>query len=195
MFDSSQANASYYNTILDHMGLPALTPAQFEFAHMHTADEVIAYLVGEGEAYERAQHFRQSMTYDHFIQEMQMEPDLTGLLEWLRPAYKTAIATNRTTTMHKVVGMFGLETCFDQVVTASDVERPKPDPQMLNKIVREFGLTSRQMLYIGDSQLDALAAQAADVVFAAFRNRNLLAHEHIETLTEIKALLKKNDPS
>ena len=189
MFDSSQANQSFYNTILEHMGRPPLTSSQVEYAHMHTVDEVLAHLVGGGEDYARAHQCRRAVGYDRFISEMTMEPDLTEVLQWLRPTYKTAIATNRTNTMQTVMGIFGLEAHFDLVVTASDVARPKPDPQMLLKILETLDFNPRELLYIGDSQLDAQAALAAGVWFAAFRNPGLEAHLYLDTLSQIKGEL------
>ncbi|MBW1841164.1 MAG: hypothetical protein JRI75_05165, partial [Deltaproteobacteria bacterium] len=38
MFDTTRANMAYYNRILNHFGKPDMTPEQFSFAHMHTAD-------------------------------------------------------------------------------------------------------------------------------------------------------------
>ena len=47
----------------------------------------------------------------------------------------TAISTNRTNSMPYIMERFELEPYFDMVVTALDVERPKPDPESVNLIL------------------------------------------------------------
>ncbi len=44
MFDTTDANAAYYNRILAHFNRPVLTPEQFAYCHMHTVDNALRYL-------------------------------------------------------------------------------------------------------------------------------------------------------
>ena len=112
-----------------------------------------------------------------------------SLLEKLRPQIKTAIATNRTDTMDRLLAEFELDGYFDLVVTSSDVKRPKPHPDELLKILDHFDLVSHQVIYVGDSRLDELAAKAAGIPLVAYRNRELAAEYHINNLGEIEELL------
>ena len=189
MFDSSDANRAYYNQLLAHVGLPAMTAAQFDFAHMHTVDETIDHLIADAGLRREARRHRKKMRYHAFIGHMVMEPNLVNLLDRLRPFYKIAIATNRTDTMECVLTRHGIEDRFDQVVTALDVENPKPHPEQLQVILDHFGLVPDQMIYIGDSQVDAEAASAAGVPFIAFGNTDLAAAVHIDSLEQIAELL------
>ena len=109
MFDSSDANQAYYNHVLEHVGLAPMTAEQFHFAHMHTVEETIDYLIPDSGLRRKARRFRKQMRYHDFIGYMVMEPDLVHLLDRLRPAYKTAIATNRTDPMDQVLEQHGLE--------------------------------------------------------------------------------------
>lgn len=187
MFETKKANTAYYNSILAHMGKPGMTPEQFEFVHMHTVQESLAYLFDEKEL-DAAHAYRKNMTYEPFIKAMEMEPYLKPLLEKLRSGYKTAIATNRTDTMARVLSEFGLEDSFDLVVTALDVEHPKPHPDELLKIISYFEIGSSQLIYVGDSALDQMAAAAAGVPFVAYDNRSLEAAFHINSLKEIEEI-------
>jgi len=54
---------------------------------------------------------------------------------------------------------------FDLVVTSLDVERPKPHPDSLLKILAQFKAAPRQSLYVGDSEVDEKTARAAGVPF------------------------------
>lgn len=189
MFDSSEANSAYYNQVLQHIGLPVMSARQAAYAHMHTVDESLQFLIEDPDKLAVARKYREQMSYLAFIRHMVEEPYLKPLLNRLRPAFKTAIATNRTDTMTRVLAEHSLEGCFDLVVTASDVRLPKPAPEQLQVILDHFGILPNQMIYIGDSDLDARAAQAAQVPFIAYRNADLTAHRHIEGLHEIVQIL------
>jgi len=189
LFDTKKANMAYYNQVLNHFDLPAMTKEQFAFTQMHTVDQSLAYLFEDKTTLEAAQTFRKNISYIPFLKFMEIEPYLKPLLEKLRPAFKTAIATNRTDTMDRVLIEHDLTEFFDLVVTASDVKRPKPDSEPLVKILEHFGLKPRQMIYIGDSELDESAAKSAGVVMVAYKNRSLSADFHVESLQELEDIL------
>jgi phosphoglycolate phosphatase len=190
MFDSSAANKAYYNQVLLHLGLPVMTAEQSAYAHMHTVDESLRYLIDDPDTLAAAQQYRKQMSYLSFIRHMTIEPHLKALLDKLRPAFKTAIATNRTDTMDRVLVEHDLEGQFDLVVTAMDVRHPKPHPEQLQVILSHFKIRPNRMIYIGDSALDAQAAQAADVPFIAFGNASLPAQVHVDSLRQVEVILR-----
>ena len=191
MFDSRDANAAYYNQVLAHMGRPVLDAAQSAFTHMNTVDVSLRFLFPDDKDYAAAQVFRRSMTYLPFIRYMVIEPHLRSLLRRLRPACRTAVATNRTDTMARVLEEHDLTADFDLVVSALDVSRPKPDPECLLKVADHFDVACAEMIYVGDSPLDEMAAAAAGVPFVAFGNRALSAMAHIETLDAVAAIVAR----
>jgi phosphoglycolate phosphatase len=189
MFDSSEANRAFYNQVLTHIEMPPMTTEQSAFVHMHTVDESLEYLIDDPGRLAEARRYRLQMSYLSFIRHMVIEPHLKALLAKLRPAFKTAIATNRTDTMDRVLEEHELEGQFDLVVTALDVHHPKPHPEQLQVILDHFEITPDRMIYIGDSSLDAQSAQAANVPFIAFRNASLPARVHIQSLRQIQEIL------
>ena len=189
LFDTEQANRIYYSRILQHFGRPALTDEQFAFVHMNTVYESLAYLFPDKKTLEAAHVFRKSMDYRQFLRYFMMEPHLFSLLEKLKPHTKTAIATNRTDTMDRLLTEFNLDGWFDLVVTCSDVEHPKPHPDALLKILDHFKLAAHQVIYVGDSRVDELAAKAAGMPLVAYRNPELTSDYHIDTLKELEELL------
>jgi HAD superfamily hydrolase (TIGR01509 family) len=189
MFNTNRANEAYYNQVLQHFGRPRLTPEQFKYCHMHTGDEAMQYLFeGTGLA-DAAQAYRLQMGYAEFIQLMEIEPHLMPLLESLRPRVKTAVGTNRADTMEMVMEVHGLRAVFDLVVTSRDVPTPKPAPDILNRILAHFDLPPEKALYIGDSVVDAQAAAAAGMPFAAYGDPDLAADFHVTSLEEIRTLV------
>jgi HAD superfamily hydrolase (TIGR01549 family) len=189
IFDTEQANRVYYSNILRHFGRPAVTDEQFAFVHMHTIFESLAYLFPDEKSLTAAHVFRKTMDYQDYLNYFIMEPHLASLLEKLKPQFKTAIATNRSDTMNRLLEAFDLDGYFDLVVTASDVKRPKPHPDVLLKISDIFKISPNEILYIGDSRLDELAAKAAGMPLVAYRNPGLSAAYHVNHLNEIEGLL------
>ena len=188
MFDTSEANRSFYNSVLAQFGQPLLTDDQFAYVHAHTVDDSIAHLFKTPEAVSKAQAYRKAMSYLPFIADMLIEPDLVPLLTRLRPQCRTAIATNRTDTMNRVMEQFSLTDLFDMVVCAQDVQNPKPAPDPLLKILKAFRLRPEQALFIGDSTVDQDTAAAAGVPFAAYDNPSLTADYHVSRLAEITGI-------
>lgn len=189
LFDTAESNRTYYNTIRRQLGQPDMTEEQFVFAHMHTVDETLQYLFGGNGKLQDALAFRKKMNYLSFLEAMEMEPHLIQLLKKLRPKYKTSIATNRTDTMHRVLEAHKLESYFDLVVCAGDVSNPKPHPEPLLKILDFFQIRPHQALYIGDTQVDQYAAQAASIPLVAYKNEALSAAYYINSLQEIEDIL------
>ncbi len=189
MFDSSAVNTAYYNHLLEAFGRPLMNGEQRAFVHAHTVDESVAFLFQGADIQMQVHKHRLAMEYAPFLKLMTIEPGLLALLQAVRPAMKTAIATNRTDTMDIVLDAFGLTDLFDMVVTARHVQHPKPHPAQLQKIGAAFQTAPDRMLYIGDSTVDADAAIAAGVVFVAFANPSLPASYHVSSMAEIHAIV------
>jgi HAD superfamily hydrolase (TIGR01509 family) len=189
LFDTEQANRVYYSNILQHFGRPAVTDEQFSYVHMHTISESLAYLFPDEKTLAAARLFRETMDYQQFLSYFKVEPHLVSLLQKLKPKFKTAIATNRTDTMNRLLAAFDLEGDFDLIVTANDVERPKPHPDVLLKVSDHFNIPPEQVIYIGDSRLDELAARSAGMPLVAYRNPELSAEYYVNNLSEIEGLL------
>ncbi len=159
--------------------------------HMHTAQDSLAHIFSGDARLDDALSYRLQINYEPFIPMMQMEPYLRSLLRYLRPAYKTAVVTNRSDTIDGVLEEHGLEGQFDLVVSSLDVTHPKPHPESLLKALEHFGLLSREAVYIGDSEVDEQAAIAAQVPLAAYKNRSLSAALHLEHFRDVETFLEK----
>jgi len=191
MFDSRQANDAYYNHILAHFGRRPMSAEESHYVHMNTARESVAYLFRNDPRFEEAEAYRRGLSYLPFISKMKMEPYLKSFLAYLKPAYRTAIATNRSDTMNQVLEEHGLQKDFDLVVTSLDVARPKPAPDSLVKILGHFGVSPLEAIYIGDSEIDERTAKASGVPLVAYKNRTLSADYYVEGFSEIEVLLEK----
>jgi HAD superfamily hydrolase (TIGR01509 family) len=191
LFDTLEANRHYYNHILEHFGRPAMNAEQLHFVHAHTIHEALEKLFEDDGLRQAAYDFRKTIDYGGFLRHLTMEPGLVELLDWMNGKFHTAIATNRTDTMKHLLREFRLSDRFDYVVTSLDVERPKPAPDPLLKILTHFNAGPHQALFVGDSEVDASTARAAGVPFVAYRNPSLSADHFIDRLQDLRPILDR----
>lgn len=189
MFDSRKANENFYNHMLSHFGLPLLTDHNTEFVHMHTVVESIRHIFQGTPYVDEALDYRFKVDYTPFIQDMAIEPGLKELLDEVKADYGLAVATNRSNTIGKVLAVYGLSSYFDIVVSSLDVQNPKPHPESVFKVLDFFSITPKECVYVGDSEVDVKACRASGVPLIAYKNKNLKAHIHVQSMTEIKDLL------
>ena len=190
MFDSRQANINFYNHIFTHFGLPPMTTEDIEFVHMNTAKESLNHIFRDSPHLAKAQEYRLKLDYTPFIEAMVMEPGLKEVLNFLKPNYGLAVATNRSNTIGRVLESNGLSHYFDIVVSSLDVTNPKPHPEPIFKILDFFGIEPQECFYVGDSEVDFQVCQAAAVPLIAYKNKALRTPIHVESLAEVKDVLK-----
>ncbi len=193
LFDTTDANRTYYNEVLASFGKPSLTQEQFVNVHMFTVRQAIEYLFSEEKNLEPVFMRLKQIGYHKFVRYMKMEPGLMDLLKALKKnGYIRAIGTNRTDTMAKVLEDYHLSDSFEMVVTAADVKKPKPDPEQLLQIKNRFFLDPEQMIFVGDSTYDEQAARHAGCWFIAFKNSLLKADLHVCSMDDIGRFLGIN---
>lgn len=171
MFDSRLANLAYYNLILEHFGEPLVSVDQKKRAHLchtGTSPQVFVGLLG-AERLDQALAFAQTVDYDQFIPQLLPEPGLVDVLERFSSQIPLGIATNRGSSMVKILDHFRLKDFFSAVVTHQDVENPKPHPDMLLEVGRRLGIKPGQLSFVGDSELDQSAAERAGCFFISYQ--------------------------
>lgn len=91
---------------------------------------------------------------------------MPGLLDLLDALENTgipkAICTSSTrTVLTRVLGCLNLEPRFQFTLTAGDIVRGKPDPEIYLKAADRFGISPSEMLVLEDSQTGCRAAASA----------------------------------
>lgn len=80
------------------------------------------------------------------------------------------VSTKNAGVLEAVLTHYGVRSLFSLIVGGDMVAIPKPDPQGLNDAIAALGVDKADVLYCGDTVLDAEAAQRAGVDFAAVLN-------------------------
>jgi beta-phosphoglucomutase-like phosphatase (HAD superfamily) len=190
MFDTKWVNRLYYNDMLAHFNLPEMNDEQFEYAHSHSAADAIHRLCQPHNIPDKdVLDYLKRINYSTYIKHMKLNPELKPLIDQVRPPCRTAVATNRSDTMPKVVEMFELSPYFDRIMTALDVKKAKPDPEMINDTISYFQMDRKRVLYIGDTRVDEQAAIRSEIDFVAFQDQSLHAKYHITALSQLEEII------
>lgn len=98
---------------------------------------------------------------------MVLLPQAKQLLVLLKDTrYRLALATmSAKNIVDKVLSYHGIKEYLDTVMTADDVTRVKPDPEILTKTVDLLGGQVNRTLYVGDSGHDLEAAVSLGMPF------------------------------
>jgi len=190
MFDSKNANRTYYNFLLNHFGFREMTEQECNFVHMHSVNDSISYIFRDYKeiSVNDVHQFRLETGYAPFLKYMSIEPDLIDFLKETVKKYSLAISTNRSNTMIPLLQSYKLEGYFGKVMTAGNVSRPKPAPDALLEILTFFDCRPEDAIFIGDSIIDEQHAASCDVDLIAFRNRELNSRYHVSSFMEILEL-------
>jgi beta-phosphoglucomutase-like phosphatase (HAD superfamily) len=189
MFDSRFANREYYNHMLEKFDQPLMDREAEDYVHSHNVMDAVDFIFRNNSQLITDVHkYRLTIDYTPFLEYMVIEPDLKEFLDFLKPQFHTAISTNRSTTMPAVMRMYDLEPFFDIVVTALDVEKPKPDSEALIRILDHFSLSAAEAVYIGDSMVDREHTAGVDMRLISFKNPELPAEFHVNSFVEIPNL-------
>ncbi len=193
LFDSLEANTKLYNDLCALVGRGPLRQEEMQYVHTHTVFEALHFIFGEGDGLEKkALEILKQKQIDlkNYVHYLKMEPHLLQTLERLKEkGMLRVINTNRTTSMKYIMERFKLWPYFEMVVTALDVEHPKPHPESVEKIIEAFRLKKEEAVFVGDSVVDKQTAESSGVRFIAYKNREIANDLFIEDHLDLLALL------
>ena len=190
MFDSREANRSYYNHILAAFDCPPMNEEELGYVHIHNVFDSIAHIFDNNRQVNinEVDKYRQELDYGSFLRHMTIAPDLKEFLQFITPNYHRAISTNRFNTMDMILDIFELRENFEIVMTASNSPRPKPAPDALHIILKHFGLTVDEAIFIGDSTVDRDHCASVGMKLIAFKNPELEAAYHVDNFMDVLQL-------
>lgn len=111
--------------------------------------------------------------------QVELFPGAAELLKGLKAAGVSAglVSTKSVDVLQAIVKVKGLDGLFAQVVGGGTVQSHKPDPEGLLWAMERLGLERKDVLYCGDTTIDAQTAQNAGVDFCAVLNGTTTAEE------------------
>ena len=187
ILDSIESNYIFYNRVMDYLGRSPLDRFDLDarrVLHTHSFKDVMEYFFAGDERKEEAFQFAKTIHYRDLMPFMRMEDGFVEALDRLKGNTSLAICTNRATSMEMIIEDFGLAGYFECVMTASQVDNPKPHPEPLLKVLKHFKAAPEEALFIGDGEVDMQAAKGAGIPFISYKT-HLPALARIQHHSEI----------
>lgn len=140
---------------------------------------------------------------DTFTRELKLVPGVLELLEQLSQKYSLAVATGKHPKMLKEheIPHFGIPNVFSHIISShdiTDVDKMKPHPYMVKKIMNDVGVRPNETVLVGDAATDMQMAVSAGVtpiaVLTGHLNRQtaiqLGIHYIIDSVIQLPSVLE-----
>ena len=169
--DSTTGVVDCVNYALQKMGLPPADVGAIQALIGVSLSETFARLAGD-------HHRERSEEFKRLFVERGDQVMVRGvrLFDSTKPAVTRLLAAGMTLgivstkfryRINEVLRREGLEEAFAIIVGGEDVSDHKPDPSGLNAAIAGLGRSLSEVLYVGDSTVDAETARRAGVPFVA----------------------------
>ena len=191
LFDSTESNTAYYNAIFKLIGEPPMNPAEERAGVFMSAPQVFELrAMGDPARIARMREVARTMDSTPFFDLLRPHPELRAFLLDLKLSYRLGLATNRSATIPAIIDYLGVADIFDAVASARDKVRPKPAPDIVQLCLTRIGVQPERAVYVGDSETDRIAAEAAGTHFIGVGERAPHFHQ-IASLGELPEKLRK----
>ena len=201
--DSSRGIVLCFRHVLERNGYADVTDDAIRRTIGKTLEESFSILTGVTDP-ARLADFKQQYRKEadvHMTPNTRLFPETLDVLRRLkgRGAKVGIISTKYRFRIHDTMDQHLPEDFLDIVVGGEDVTRAKPDPEGLLHAITELGVEKTDVLYIGDSTVDAETALAAGVDFAGITHGvttadELACYPHCRIMASLGELLEDPAP-
>jgi len=142
------------------------TTRQWIIDNMHTPSVFKTRMIigsSDKSEVERAQLEKENIYIELANKKGVLFPETRETLERLAKDHILSIVSNSTQNQISSVFPKDLLDKFRVITTYEDIEKPKPDPSSLNKIMEKLGIGPEGTAYVGDSPTDMKTAKNAGV--------------------------------
>ena len=172
--DSTDSIVAGFQYGLTQMGWPSPDREAVKATIGYLLEDAYTMLTGDSDPARRAQ-FRPLFLSIAKPRQKEETVLFDGAVELIRGLHGRGIQTSIVSTKSRdtieyIMHRYGLSNALTTIVGTEDVKRPKPDPQGLNMALERMGLKPEELLFCGDTVLDAGAAKNAGCPFCAVLN-------------------------
>ncbi|WP_044418638.1 HAD family hydrolase [Halarcobacter anaerophilus] len=163
------------NYILEKVNDPAINTAKFFYGTESITQQ-------QKELFEN--HYRETC-----LEDLELYEGVFELIDDLSSEFVLTVATNANSNFaKKMLSHLEIEKYFKTIVGYDSVKKPKPNPEMINKILNKHNIEKENAQLIGDSHKDIIAAKNAGVDWVlvnwGFSNYKKDAIQNIKELEE-----------
>ena len=195
LVNSSLTIANAINYVRKNLGFePMEQESILKMVNDHTLNPAKTFYHAEAFDADHERWFSEYYTKNH-ENELVLYEGIKELLESLKDnGHALAVATNayRGSTIESLTHL-DVYDHFDAIACYDDVEKGKPYPDMLHKILDELDHSNEKSIFIGDGPRDEIASKNADIPYImvdwGFTDHN----DAVRTVQELKELLHTID--
>lgn len=127
---------------------------------------------------------------EKFLDNVSAYKDAAATLAKLKEeGFKLAVATNTHSLLASgILEKADLGKYFDLILGGDQVKNGKPEPDILIKTLKDLKLKKRDVVFIGDTIWDRIAAKKAKIKFVGLR---IDGNQRIEDLSDLLKLVQK----
>ena len=168
LIDSYRAWFHQFQAALLHFGYAPLSEAEFREHWGQSTDHDVETFMPERTTIEVKKYF-----FDHYreyVGYLRLQPDAKRILRFVKrqDLLVGCVTNSHSPIVTQTLAHFRLSEYFETVVTADDVQHPKPAPAMIRQACTHLGVRPEQTLFIGDTLADVQAAHSAGCVFVGY---------------------------
>ena len=168
LIDSYEAIGESLNHVRSSFSLPPYPAEEIRPMVGHGLEQLIVRAVGADRVEDGVRLFREFYA-TVCERKTTILPQVKETLDTLdRRGYLMAIASNKPSYFARdILKALEFDHLFVEVLGPNDVQKPKPDPEMLEVIIMRIGLSPEEVVYVGDMPLDVEAGHRAGVAVYA----------------------------
>lgn len=195
--DSSRGIVICFRNVLERHGYTDITDEQIKRTIGKTLENSFAILTGIEDADLLASYKKEYIKEadTHMNVNTFLFPETVAVLTALkkRGAQIGVVSTKFRYRLKAVLDLSFPADFFDLIIGGEDVKVMKPDPQGIYQAMQELGCNRENLLYIGDSTVDAETALNAKVDFVGVLNgittrEELAQYPHLQILDDLSLL-------
>jgi phosphoglycolate phosphatase len=193
LVNSSLTIANAINYVRHHLGFEPMEQEKIlRMVNDPTLNPAKTFYHAEAFDADHERWFSEYYTKNH-ENELVLYDGIKGLLENLKSrGHALAVATNayRGSTIESLTHL-DVYDHFDAIACYDDVEKGKPHPDMLHKILDELDHSKEKTIFIGDGPRDEMASKNADIPYImvdwGFTDHN----DAVRSVEDLKEMLHK----
>lgn len=197
--DSTKPIVESYTVGLTGMGWPKPEREAVRRTVGYTLEDGYTMLTGDADEEKRKEFFRRFKAHaaQIMVKDTELCPGAEEVLNWLQEQEVPAgiVSTKGGDVLNGIFTRLGLRDRLTLIVGGQDVTKAKPDPEGLNFAVDRLQVEKPDLLFCGDTVIDAETARRAGVDFCAVLNGTTLAeafaeYPHVHIAPDLADLLQ-----
>ncbi len=198
LLDSKKAIFSFFNDMLKIFGFKEVPKEKIDASYGKTTDEWIHDLTGSisKEEFKRMIDWAHKHYFKNYlIKKAKLFSNSVKTLEILSKKYLLFIITNNEKpVMKKILENYKIKKYFKKVLSRNDIKKHKPSTEGIKKIMKEYSLKNNEVVYVGDTTIDAIMGNKAKVKTIIVGKREIktngLKFYRINKISELTKLIK-----